>query len=123
MLATSGLDHRTMEVCFHELRLPAVTIAECAVLSVAITPDGRRIVSGSDDETVRVWDTSSGAQLAVLRGHEGRVECVAVTPDGGRIVSGSRDKTVRVWDANSGTEVAALCGHEHNVSSVAVTAD
>ena len=92
---------------------------EDVVGCVAVTPDGRRIVSGSGDRTVRLWDAKSAAELAVLRGHEGIVRCVAVTPDGRRIVSGSGDETVRVWDARSGAQLAVVRGHKGEVHSVA----
>jgi WD40 repeat protein len=71
---------------------------------VAISPVGERIVTGSGDGTVRVWDARSGAELAVLRGHEGWVTSVAISPDGERIVSTSGGETVRVWvwDTRSG---------------------
>ena len=59
------------------------------VNSVSYSPDGRRIASGSADKTVRVWDAESGAELAVLRGHESRVTSVSYSPDGRRIASGS----------------------------------
>ena len=72
---------------------------------MAYSPDGRRIVSGSEDQTVRVWDAASGVELARLRGHAGWVRSVAYSPDGRRIVSGSDDHTVRVWDAASGAEL------------------
>jgi WD40 repeat protein len=70
--------------------------AECAqgphrvrVNSVAISRDGMRIVSGSYDKTVRMWDASTGAELNVLKGHTNWVNSVAISRDGMRIVSGS----------------------------------
>ena len=75
---------------------------------MAFSPDGMRIVSGSDDNTVRLWDAASGAQLAVLRGHEDEVNSVAFSPDGTRIVTGGGDTfinlpgEVKVWDAQKG---------------------
>jgi WD40 repeat protein len=96
---------------------------EGEVSSVAVTLDGRRIITGSYDKTVRVWDTKSGREIAALHGHEGEVMSVAITPDGRRIISGSFDKTVRVWEAESGREIAVLRGHEGQVMSVAVTPD
>ena len=67
------------------------------VTSVAVTPDGRYIVSGSDDKTVRVWERDTGKEVQKLTGHHDWVTSVAVTPDGRYIVSGSLDRTVRVW--------------------------
>ena len=86
---------------------------------MAFDREGRRIVSGSRDQTVRVWDAASGAELACLRGHDNWVSSVAFDREGRRIVSGSRDQTVRVWDAASGAELACLRGHDSAVSSVA----
>ena len=62
--------------------------------------DGDTIVSGSGDETVRVWDAKTGQVLHVLEGHSREVASVAM--EGDTIVSGSWDKTVRVWSANTG---------------------
>jgi WD40 repeat protein len=67
------------------------------VMAVAYSPDGTRIVSGSDDQTVRVWDAQTGTEVQQLTGHTGPVSAVAYSPDGTRIVSGSSDQTVRQW--------------------------
>ena len=66
-----------------------------AVNSVAYSPDGKRIVSGSMDNTVKVWDAAKGQEALSLKGHTGAVTSVAFSPDGKRIVSGSADKTVK----------------------------
>ena len=67
--------------------------------SVAYSPDGKRIVSGGVDKTVKVWDAATGQEALSLKGHTGAVTSVAYSPDGKRIVSGCNDKTVKVWDA------------------------
>ena len=63
-----------------------------------MTPDGRRAVSASEDNTLKVWDLESGRALRTLEGHSACVSGVAVTPDGKRAVSASEDKTLKVWD-------------------------
>jgi WD40 repeat protein len=83
---------------------------------------GRRIVSASTDETLRVWDAGSGVCERVLEGHAGRVTSVCALPDG-RIVSASMDTTLRVWDTSSGACVRVLEGHTDRVMSVAALQD
>jgi WD40 repeat protein len=78
------------------------------VNSVAYSPDGTRIVSGSNDETLKIWDAASGAELLTLSGHTSYVNAVAYSPDGARIVSGSADNTPKVWDAQKMECVAML---------------
>ncbi len=82
-----------------------------SVSAVAVTPDGRHVVSGSEDNTLRVWDLASGETVRTLSGHTDAVMAVAVTPDGRQAVSGSGDKTLRVWDLASGETVRTLSGH------------
>ncbi|MBI3273105.1 MAG: TIR domain-containing protein [Planctomycetes bacterium] len=96
---------------------------EYSVTSVAFSPDGGRIASGSNDETLRVWDAATGREIACLRGHESSVESVAFSPDGGRLASGSCDRTVRVWEAETGRQVTCLRGHQLSVKSVAFSPD
>jgi WD40 repeat protein len=90
---------------------------------VAITLDGRRVISGSGDQKLRVWDLKTGQTLRILEGHTGRVRAVAVTPDGRRAVSGARDNRLRVWDLESGQTLRTLEGHTDDVNAVAVTPD
>ena len=93
------------------------------VSSVAVTSDGKRIVSGSNDQTVKVWDASKGQEEHTLNGHTSWVNSVAVSSDGERIVSGSNDQTVKVWDAETGQELLTLKGDMGVVYSVAVSPD
>jgi WD40 repeat protein len=94
-----------------------------SVTSVAFSTDGKQIVSGSYDNTVRVWDAQTGVKRAVLEGHTDLVTSVAFSADGKQIVSGSEDETVRVWDAQTGVECAMLEGHTEPVTSVAFSMD
>ncbi|KAG2065506.1 WD40 repeat-like protein, partial [Suillus decipiens] len=96
-----------------------------AVNSVSFSPDGTRIVSGSDDKTVRLWDARTGEPVGEpLEGHTDWVRSVSLSLDGTRVVSGSDDKTVRLWDAATGRPVGQpLRGHTNSITSVSLSPD
>jgi WD40 repeat protein len=77
---------------------------------VAFSSDGQRIVTGSGDETAKVWEAYSGRELLTLQGHSAPIWAVAFSPNGQRIVTGSWDKTAKVWEAASGKELLTLQG-------------
>ena len=78
------------------------------VEAVAWSPDGRHIVSGSLDDTLKIWEAATGSEVRPLTGHGDSVEAVAWSPDGRHIVSGSLDRTLKIWEAATGSEPQTL---------------
>ncbi|RYP27056.1 hypothetical protein DL767_007830 [Monosporascus sp. MG133] len=93
------------------------------VSSVAFSPEGSRLVSGSFDGTIKIWDAATGACLSTLTGHDDSVSSVAFSPDGSRLASGSSDGTVKVWDATTGAYLSTVAGHGDLTLSVAFSSD
>ena len=91
------------------------------VTSVALCGDGRRAVSASDDQTLKVWDVETGRELRTLQGHTSDVTGVALSGDGRRAVSASDDRTLKVWDVETGRELRTLQGHTRWVNAVALS--
>jgi WD40 repeat protein len=91
--------------------LSAIVGHKGPVASVAFSPDGRWLVSGSWDRTVKIWEIESGREVRTLAGHADSVQSVSISPDGLWIASASADGTVRVWEAATGREVHTLRGH------------
>jgi WD40 repeat protein/serine/threonine protein kinase len=85
----------------------------------AVSPDGRHVVTASDDKTARVWDAATGEELRVLRGHQGPVREAVFDAAGKRVATRSRDGTARLWDLETGEELARL-PHTASVSAFAL---
>ena len=81
-----------------------------SVNSVAFSQDGSRVVSGSDDNMVRIWNATTGEIEAELKGHTQGVSSVAFAQDGSQVVTGSQDKIIRIWNATTGELEAELKG-------------
>lgn len=83
-----------------------------AVTSAEFSPDGRRVVTASEDGTAIIWDASTGSPLARLQKHSAPLTAAHFDPTGALVVTASLDGTARVWDVVSGEELALLAGHE-----------
>jgi WD40 repeat protein len=94
-----------------------------SVNAVAITPDGKFVVSGSSDHTVKKWDLNTATEVMTFRGHTSPVNAVAITPDGQKVVSGASDNTVRVWNLETGAEILTFNGHGLPIVAVGITLD
>jgi WD40 repeat protein len=93
------------------------------VEAVAVSPDGRRLLTGSSGKSMRLWDRDSGSMIHEFGGHGGRVLSVAFSPDGRRALSGGEDAVIRLWDLESGERLRELRGHSEWVFSLAFTPD
>ncbi len=93
------------------------------VRSVALSADGKYLVTGADDQTAILWEAETGKQLQTFRGHTGLVVCVALSADGKSVVTGSLDKTAILWEAATGKNLRTFTGHTDGIHSVALSAD
>src|SRR5262249_21750962 len=94
-----------------------------ALASVAYSPDGKYLATGSYDRAAKVWDMNTNRELITLKGHQAAVEAVAFSPDGTRLATGSYDGTVKLWDWAVGKEVATFKGHTNMIRSLAYSPD
>jgi tricorn protease-like protein len=93
------------------------------VTSVAYSPEGKYVLTGSEDRTLKLWDTASGKEVRTFTGHRGSVTSVAFSPDGTMALSGSGDSTLRLWDVASGRELHATEGLGWKITCVAFSPD
>ncbi|WP_321508189.1 DUF4062 domain-containing protein [uncultured Methanoregula sp.] len=90
---------------------------------IAFTPDGKFVLSGSRDNTIKIWTIETGTCTRTLIGHLDGINYIAITPDGQFAVSASLDKTLKVWDLATGTCKRTMVGHEREIIIVRITPD
>jgi len=94
-----------------------------SVDAIALSPDGHIALSGSRDETAKLWNLDSGREIYTLKGHNNSIGTVAISPNGQIALTGSSDKTIKLWDISSGQEIRTLRGHSYGVLSAAFSPD
>ena len=88
------------------------------IRSICLTSDDTRIISGSNDKTVRVWDRENAFSIMTLQGHTDAVGTVCMNADGDQIISGGEDCMIRLWDLDTGAAIRILSGHLDCVTSI-----
>ena len=103
--------------------LNTLTAHSDIIRAVAISPNGQLLVSGSNDQTIKIWQLSTGTLKNTLIGHHSWISAVAISPDSQTVVSGSGDNTIKVWQLNTGKLLRTLTGHSASVYAVAISPD
>ena len=93
------------------------------VVAIALSPDGRTLVSGGLDDRIMLWDLTTGERLGILTGHSKPINCLATSPDGKTLISCSDDDTIKIWQLPNGAMLRSLAGHSRDVNSVAISPD
>ena len=113
------LDNRSIQPWKHQTLLAHAE----RITSAEFSPDGKSVVTISDDRTAKVWSVKSGQEITTLMGHQEVLTAVQFNPRGDRIITTSADKTARLWDAKSGREIKKFVGHQGKIQSVIVSPD
>jgi serine/threonine protein kinase len=100
-----------------------IDVSDLPVSTVAISPDGTEVLTGSDDKLVKLWDRTTGQEKLRMRGHALMVRSVKFIPNTRQAVSCSSDKTIRLWDLDSGEELGGFEGHTEGVESIDCSSD
>jgi hypothetical protein len=119
-VASANLTSAVVTTEATEIEWDGAAVAPCMVAGGA---GGVDLASGSADHSVRLWNSTTGAEIAELSGHSGPVTTVAFSPDGTILATGSTDQSIRLWDVTTGEELAVLEGYDGTISSIAFSPD
>ncbi|RLS85952.1 MAG: hypothetical protein DWI06_00800 [Planctomycetota bacterium] len=87
------------------------------------SPDGKKIASGCDDGSIKIWDAETSNKVQTLKGHSDSITSISFSPDGKKIASGSYDSSIKIWDAETDNKVKTLKGHTEEITSVSFSPD
>jgi serine/threonine-protein kinase len=93
------------------------------ILALSLSADGSLLASGSEDNTIKIWDAIAGKLLHTLKGHTAPVTSVAISRDGKTVISGSEDNTIKIWDVPTTALRHTLTEHTDKVYAVALSLD
>lgn len=124
-IATAGMDNSILIWANPPAAMPAKTLAGHTrwVRDLAFSPDGTRLISVSDDRTVRVWNLADGKVLHTLTGHTDWITSLAVRADGRYAASAGYDRTIRLWDLDRGAQIKEISTKGQVVTDLAWSAD
>ncbi len=128
-LRIAGADEGVIRAVREAKRPPEFVLAhkleghKNTVRSIAFSPDGKYLASGSVDSTVKLWEIEAAREVRTLVGHQDMVNAVAFSPDSRYLASAGIDDTVRIWEVGTGREPRTLSGHSHEVNSVFFSPD
>jgi len=93
------------------------------ISSIALSPNGRYVLSASGDKTLKLWEIATGKEIRAFTGHTDYIKTVAITCDGRFALSGGQDKTLKLWEISTGKEIRIFTGHTGSIDAVAITPD
>lgn len=108
VVLTQNESNRTTSINRSKIQLIIPTGHTDGINSLCFSSDGKNIVSGSSDKTLKLWDLQTGLVLKTFKGHSGSVYAIAISKDGNFIISASQDQTIKIWDIVSGKEIRTI---------------